>query len=225
MVEKMTGFDFGPPEYITSQLGRIIESEDYQHAVKTNYREQPPPSQPEKKRGVFDFYKRRNSASRDTLSNPSAEVVPLGNDPLNAYSPLLSIYHMVKEKLDRERQETKPGALGVPTQLVTACSKCRTFRRQKLLIPTSTKSLAKMMPVGELVPGREPTAMKSLGMVSGISILVHSLDRHLLHHSQGHLRRKKALLLVFCDASVRVGPRIAAARRNVKGLGMVTRHR
>lgn len=114
VVEKMTGFDFGPPEYITSQLGRIIESEDYQHAVKTNYREQPPPSQPEKKRGVFDFYKRRNSASRDTLSNPSAEVVPLGNDPLNAYSPLLSIYHMVKEKLDRERQETKPGALGVP---------------------------------------------------------------------------------------------------------------
>lgn len=114
VVEKMTGFDFGPPEYITSQLGKIIESEDYQHAVKTNYREQPPPSQPEKKRGVFDFYKRRNSASRDTLSNPSAEVVPLGNDPLNAYSPLLSIYHMVKEKLDRERQETKPGALGVP---------------------------------------------------------------------------------------------------------------
>lgn len=113
VVDKMTGFDFGPPDYITGQLTNIIESEDYQNAV-SNYREQPPPSQPEKKRGVFDFYKRRNSASRDTLSNPSAEAVPLGNDPLNAYSPLLSIYQLVKEKLDRERQETKPGALGLP---------------------------------------------------------------------------------------------------------------
>lgn len=114
VIEKMTGFDFGPPEYITSQLTKIIDSEDYQHAVKTNYREQPPPTLPEKKRGVFDFYKRRNSASRDTLSNPSVEAVQLGTDPLNAYSPLLSIYHLVKEKLDRERLESKPGALGVP---------------------------------------------------------------------------------------------------------------
>ena len=114
VIEKMTGFDFGPPEYITAQLSKIIESEDYQHAVKTNYREQPPPTQPEKKRGVFDFYKRRNSVSRDTLSDPSVEAVQLGTDPLNAYSPLLSVYHLVKEKLDRERLEAKPGALGVP---------------------------------------------------------------------------------------------------------------
>lgn len=115
VIEKMTGFDFGPPEYITAQLTKIIDSEDYQNAVKTNYREAPPqPNQPEKKRGVFDFYKRRNSISRDTLSNPSAEAVQLGTDPLNAYSPLLSIYHLVKEKIDRERLETKPGALGVP---------------------------------------------------------------------------------------------------------------
>lgn len=115
VIEKMTGFDFGPPDYITGQLTKILDSEDYQHAVKTNLREQQPPaSYAEKKRGVFDFYKRRNSTSRDTLSAPSAEAVQLGNDPLNAYSPLLSIYYLVKEKLDRERGETNPGALGVP---------------------------------------------------------------------------------------------------------------
>lgn len=113
VVEKMTGFDFGSPEYITTQLTKVIESEEYQNAVN-NYREQPPPSLPEKKRGMFEFYKRRNSASRDTLSNPSAEAVQLGSDPLNAYSPLLSVYYLVKEKLDRERTETKPGALGLP---------------------------------------------------------------------------------------------------------------
>lgn len=114
IIDKMTGFDFGPPDYITAQLTKILESEEYQHAVKTNPREQPPPTYAEKKRGVFDFYKRRNSTSRDTLSAPSAEAVQLGSDPLNAYSPLLSIYYLVKEKLDRERAETNPGALGVP---------------------------------------------------------------------------------------------------------------
>ncbi|CEO58803.1 Putative Serine/threonine protein kinase [Penicillium brasilianum] len=114
VIEKMTGFDFGPPDYITAQLTKTLESEDYQHALRLNFREQPPPNQAEKKRGVFDFYKRRNSAaSRDTLSAPSAEAIQLGNDPLNAYSPLISVYHLVKEKLDRERAEARPGALGL----------------------------------------------------------------------------------------------------------------
>ncbi|OJJ49740.1 hypothetical protein ASPZODRAFT_58243 [Penicilliopsis zonata CBS 506.65] len=114
VVEKMTGFDFGPPEYITAQLTKVLDSDDYQHAVQTNLREQSAPNLSEKKRGVFDFYKRRNSASRDTLSAPSAETVPLGNDPLNAYSPLISVYQLVKEKLDRERAETNPGAASMP---------------------------------------------------------------------------------------------------------------
>ncbi|KAL2818271.1 hypothetical protein BJX63DRAFT_68455 [Aspergillus granulosus] len=113
VIEKMTGFDFGPPDYIAAQLTKIIESEDYQHAVALNAREQPPPAQTDKKRGVFDFYKRRNSASKDTLSAPSAEAVQLGNDPLNAYSPLLSVYYLVKEKLDREKAESNPGALNI----------------------------------------------------------------------------------------------------------------
>ncbi|KAJ5794030.1 Oligopeptide transporter OPT superfamily [Penicillium paradoxum] len=118
VVEKMTGFDFGPPEYITAQLTKVLESEDYQHAIRLNIREQQHSvsTHAERKRGVFDFYKRRNSAaSRDTLSAPSAEAVQLGNDPLNAYSPLISTYHLVKEKLDRERSEARPGALGIPS--------------------------------------------------------------------------------------------------------------
>lgn len=114
VVEKMTGFDFGSPEYITSQLTKVLESEEYQQAVKMNTRDAPAPNPTEKKRGVFDFYKRRNSAaSRDTLCAPSAEAVQLGNDPLNAYSPLVSIYHLVKEKMARERSEARPGALGL----------------------------------------------------------------------------------------------------------------
>lgn len=113
VIEKMTGFDFGPPDYITNQLTKVLESDEYQHAVRLNFRDQPLSNQADRKRGVFDFYKRRNSAaSRDTLSAPSAEAIQLGNDPLNAYSPLVSVYHLVKEKLDHERTEARPGALG-----------------------------------------------------------------------------------------------------------------
>ena len=73
----MTGFDFGTPELIHAQLTKVIESEEYQRAAKlaVREREQQPPKDPEKKRGFgFDFYKRRNSTSRDTLTTtPSSE--------------------------------------------------------------------------------------------------------------------------------------------------------
>lgn len=120
VVDKMTGFDFGPPEYITAQLTKTLESEDYQHALKTFTREQATPtiSGDKKRGGVFDFYRRRNSASRDTLSNPSVEAVQLGSDPLNAYSPLVSVYFLVKEKLDRERTAKSPGALSIPSDVM-----------------------------------------------------------------------------------------------------------
>lgn len=113
VIEKMTGFDFGPPDYIATQLTKVIESDEYQHAVALNAREQSAPAHNDRKRGVFDFYKRRNSASKDTLSGSSSEAFQLGNDPLNAYSPLLSVYYLVREKLDRERHEINPGALSL----------------------------------------------------------------------------------------------------------------
>ncbi|ODH25615.1 CAMK/CAMKL/KIN1 protein kinase [Paracoccidioides brasiliensis] len=115
IVQRMTGFDFGPPEFITAQLTKVLESEDYQNIVRLSQREHPTPhlANNEKKRGVFDFYKRRNSASKDTLSSPSAEVVHPAND-LNGFNPLISIYQLVREKRDRERQEECLGALAMP---------------------------------------------------------------------------------------------------------------
>ena len=117
VVEKMTGFDFGSSEFITRELTKVINSEEYQAAVKLNAREQSvQAANGDKKRGVFDFYKRRNSiSSRDTLPNISAEAVQLGSDPINAFSPLISIYYLVKEKQDRERVDPNPGALRIPT--------------------------------------------------------------------------------------------------------------
>lgn len=116
IIEKMTGFDFGPSDFITRELNKVLASEDYQAAVRNNAREQAAHALGnEKKRGVFDFYKRRNSTtSRDTLPNASSEAVQLGSDPVNAFSPLISIYYLVREKQERERTEANPGALSMP---------------------------------------------------------------------------------------------------------------
>ena len=116
IVEKMTGFDFGSSDFITRELTKVINSDDYQAAVRLNAREQSAQAQGgEKRRGVFDFYKRRSSTtSRDTLPNASVEAVQLGSDPVNAFSPLISIYYLVREKQERERMEANPGALSMP---------------------------------------------------------------------------------------------------------------
>lgn len=114
VIEKMQGFDFGSASFITEQLTQVLNSDDYQAAVRKHYREDMihTPGSGEKKRGMFDFYKRRNSISREGLSTPSAEAIR-GHDPINAFSPLISIYYLAREKLEAERRESSPGALGV----------------------------------------------------------------------------------------------------------------
>lgn len=107
VIHAMQGFNFGSPENIKAQLAKIIESDEYERAVRT-YQPEKEASQPnrdaEKRRGFgFDFYKRRSSGnSRDTLNAPSSEALQLGSDPLYAFNPLLSIYYLVREKQDRE---------------------------------------------------------------------------------------------------------------------------
>ncbi|RMY62603.1 hypothetical protein D0865_00322 [Hortaea werneckii] len=116
IIEKMQGFDYGTADVITAQLTRIIESDDYQRAVRyvEKQRMQQTPDT-ERKRGVFDFYKRRNSVnSRDTLNTPSTEAIQLGQDPVNAFHPLISVYYLAAEKMQREAQEKNPGGLAMP---------------------------------------------------------------------------------------------------------------
>lgn len=116
VIDKMTGFDFGAADVITAQLTKVLESEDYQRAIRSAERRnahQTP--EVEKKRGVFDFYKRRNSiSSRDTLNTPSTEAVQVGSDPVNAFHPLISVYYLAMEKQEREAREKNPGALEMP---------------------------------------------------------------------------------------------------------------
>lgn len=112
----MTGFDFGSAEYIKSQLTKLLSSDEYNRAVRLSARKttaQTP--EMEKKRGMFDFYKRRNSiSSREQLPMSSSEDLQRGLDPVNAYNPLISVYYLVREKRDREHLEANPGALAIP---------------------------------------------------------------------------------------------------------------
>ena len=116
VIEKMTGFDFGTSEYISSQLINVIQSDEYQRAIRLAARKNTAQTpDPEKKRGMFDFYKRRTSiSSREQLSASSSEDIQRGLDPINAFSPLISVYYLVREKRDRERAEANPGALAIP---------------------------------------------------------------------------------------------------------------
>ncbi|PIB00701.1 Protein kinase kin1 [Cercospora beticola] len=116
VIDKMTGFDFGTAEHITTQLTKVVESADYQNAIKMQrQRAAAPPPETDQRRGVFNFYKRRSSTtSRDTLNTPSAEAIQVGSDPLNAFHPLISVYHLAQEKIEREAKEKNPGALSMP---------------------------------------------------------------------------------------------------------------
>jgi len=116
IVDRMTGFDFGSSEYIKAQLTQILSSDEYARSVRLAARKttaQTPEA--EKKRGMFDFYKRRNSiSSREQLPMSSSEDLQRGLDPVNAYHPLISVYYLVREKRDRERLEANPGAIAIP---------------------------------------------------------------------------------------------------------------
>lgn len=111
----MTGFEFGSSETITAHLTKVIESEDYRIAVQAAAKEAPmaSPNLEKRKPFGFDFYKRRSStSSKDTLTNLSTELLshPSNPDPINAYNPLISVYYLVREKLERDRASSKsPG--------------------------------------------------------------------------------------------------------------------
>lgn len=113
VIHGMTGFEFGTSETIAAQLTKVIESEDYQTAVRNAAKEAPmaSPNLEKRKAFGFEFYKRRSStSSKDTLTNLSTEVLshPSNPDPINAYNPLISVYYLVREKLERDRASRLP---------------------------------------------------------------------------------------------------------------------
>lgn len=108
VIRKMDGFDFGSASDLEKNLYKVVGSDDYKRAVYDSERRintipSPDLSRDNKKAGVFDFYKRRSSTSRDALVTPSSsDAVPIGSDPVAAFSPLVSVYYLAREKLVRD---------------------------------------------------------------------------------------------------------------------------
>jgi hypothetical protein len=164
VVQAMTGFDFGSPETIQTQLTEVLESPEYQRAVRLaqNERDVPaPPRDVEKKRGVFDFYKRRNSSnSRDTLTGPSKEGLALGVDPINAFHPLISVYYLVREKQERDWLAAHPGSATTPTTATTTIP--RSPADPPLTLPDISAPKAAHTNSGAYeMPGEKPTGGRS----------------------------------------------------------------
>ena len=100
VVNKMTGFGFGSPDQIMKELESILESEDYrQWELVFRHRLVSERSKPERKRRVFEFFKRKS----DLPDTPSTMLHEVYDPPCQ---PIISIYYLVREKLERKRQET-----------------------------------------------------------------------------------------------------------------------
>ncbi|KAI8368011.1 hypothetical protein EDC96DRAFT_506048 [Choanephora cucurbitarum] len=102
VVRGMTGFEFGTEEEIKQKLEKIITSEEYQKAART-LTERTAELQRQHRQHQQQNHSRFSSHSMTSkkafvLSNDDPQSIPA------AYHPLVSIYHLVKERIDREKR-------------------------------------------------------------------------------------------------------------------------
>ncbi|WFD18420.1 non-specific serine/threonine protein kinase [Malassezia caprae] len=80
VIERMTGFEFGPADHIEQKLEEILHSDAYLNAVA--------------------HYDRRDDPALDEIDGPPGVKGPL--HPAYGFHPLISIYFLVREKMERE---------------------------------------------------------------------------------------------------------------------------
>jgi hypothetical protein len=99
VVNKMTGFSFGPPDFIMAELTRILNSKSYKQAtsrigkIQTRSSTSTPPR--ETKKNAFSNFAR--------LLGKAEEVPEQESHCLSSFSPYISIYYLVSEKMEREK--------------------------------------------------------------------------------------------------------------------------
>lgn len=108
VIRRMAVFDFGTEEKINNKLEEIITSEEYQKAIQlrsqrsslSHSRNGSTSSTSSSTGGFFSFVNGGNNSPTShsfTAAQDDPQSIP------NAYHPLVSIYHLVKEKMERER--------------------------------------------------------------------------------------------------------------------------
>lgn len=129
VIERMTGFEFGSPQEITQQLQKVLSSEEYVAAVGHHFDSataaavaaaaqsvsQATTEQPlrgnrfsrQLSAGIH-FYRHLSKSSTETSEPSIAEGAPGIKGPLHptyGFHPLISIYFLVKEKMEREHMQ------------------------------------------------------------------------------------------------------------------------
>ncbi|EIE80994.1 hypothetical protein RO3G_05699 [Rhizopus delemar RA 99-880] len=95
VVRQMTGFEFGTEEEIKEKLESIITSEEYQVAAQVLF-----------ERTVETHRSHRQNQLASRFAPHTRSFVLPNEDPQSipaAYHPLVSIYYLVKERMERER--------------------------------------------------------------------------------------------------------------------------
>ncbi|CAG8461098.1 7498_t:CDS:2 [Paraglomus brasilianum] len=99
VIRGMVGFEFGTEQEIKNKLEAIIRSDSYQSSIKAQFYRHTSASEEVKRRSLgFGSNKPFGFGSSDRL---------ITADPTQAVHPLISIYYLVREKMERERLKSQ----------------------------------------------------------------------------------------------------------------------
>ncbi|CAG8513492.1 4911_t:CDS:1 [Acaulospora colombiana] len=99
VIRRMTGFEFGTEQEIKRRLEAIVKSDSYQSSIKTQYYNHGSFDNRKRSNGLSEYYRRKLSGSSGSIHEDRSITA----DPTQAVHPLISIYYLVKEKIERER--------------------------------------------------------------------------------------------------------------------------
>ncbi|SHO76442.1 Similar to S.cerevisiae protein KIN1 (Serine/threonine protein kinase involved in regulation of exocytosis) [Malassezia sympodialis ATCC 42132] len=112
VIERMTGFEFGPPDHIEQQLEVILRSDAYLNAVAHHDRlgdpalDEAPASATASRHRMslplgLPFYRRKKD-SDDLVDSNGPPGIKGPVHPAYGFHPLISVYFLVREKMERE---------------------------------------------------------------------------------------------------------------------------
>ncbi|EDR06003.1 uncharacterized protein LACBIDRAFT_251514 [Laccaria bicolor S238N-H82] len=102
VIRGMKGFEFGTEDEIERKLIDVLESDAYIRAVHSTYKGEPSTPAAGKKTRRFSGRSPPNSQNHlahPSFSDPNREPV----DPTRGFHPLISMYYLAREKLERDR--------------------------------------------------------------------------------------------------------------------------
>ena len=116
VIRGMNGFEFGTEGDIRQHLTSIVQSsayvkacEQYQRMLEAATSSAVAEKSEKRKAFSLEFYKRKSTASPGPWAeNGVTSATSLQfDDPTNAFDPLLSVYYLVREKQERDRQSSE----------------------------------------------------------------------------------------------------------------------